>query len=887
MEVNDNINHEKNIYLELFHKIPAAIFYCNNEGLIINCNESVTDFLNINQSWAIGNFIYNIGMFSKVDYQEMIRFIDDFPENSLIEYYDYIFNSKAISVKYTPIKNENGFITARIFTILDISKRKLIEQETLEKELFLLNVQELVGVGSWFWDLRSNKMIWSDETKKIFGIDNKNDAPSYEKFLDQVFPDDKEIVVNSLLNAINTKESYSIEHRIISSDGKIIEVAVNARAVFNNVGKVTALYGAIKDITAENNLKDSLLESLDMTYNMLNVIDSGVMYFDRDNKVKSFNEKFKSILHIEDDWTSLHISVVFNKIADSLKNPKEYLRVIEQYQYFGDIDLNHDFVLIDNTIVNFRIKKFILSNKKVRYVWLIKDITDWVNSENQLLAFNKNLKYAVSNLENTVTQLKDAKQEAENAQKAQSLFIANVSHELRSPLNSIIGYSNLLINEIDNERHRNFIEAISLSGSNLLMLINDILDFSKIQADKLIIQKEFYNLKPIVIDIIKMFGYQAETKNIDLTYELDNSSQFDLMIDKTRIKQILINLLSNALKFTDTGGVSLSLKLINLNSETVDLILEVKDSGIGIDEDQLVKIFEPFRQSQKIETGKYGGTGLGLSITRKIANLMNGEVIVNSKLGEGSLFTVTLKDITYRNAVRADINLNAIDLSDYKVLIIIYNDNNHNLFEEYFKVSGAIYRFVKPDDSFYQILNEFSPDIICEETKIFNKFSSQYIEYLMHDSILHKVPLICLSTQTEKEFIDVLLNNYDDIIYAPFDKEKVLTILAEYLFKIKTTKRINIKQKNDNSINFELLSKEAQEIININSAKVKRYLDDLNNMFIISKVIEFGEFFLDISTQSNSYVLIEKANKLLEETKSYNVDLILRNLSDINKLVSK
>lgn len=382
----------------------------------------------------------------------------------------------------------------------------------------------------------------------------------------------------------------------------------------------------------------------------------------------------------------------------------------------------------------------------------------------------------------------EARKSAEEANLAKSEFLANMSHEIRTPMNAILGFSEIMLNTADSERDKNYLTTITNAGRTLLALINDILDLSKIESGKVKIQPVPSDISEIVEEIRQLFDATAGEKNIDLRVEIDRKLPPVILIDEVRIRQILYNLISNAIKFTYEGSVKVYVRF----SEKDDhhnynrLEFSVSDTGVGIPMEHQTAIFDSFFQIETGNTRKEGGTGLGLTITRKIVELMDGSIGLNSNPGRGTTFTISFKDVeTSALELRQDTTYDwgkvTIEFEPATVLIVDDVLMNRKLVSAFLKsFDFKLIEAVNGKEA-VRIAKEELPDMILMDLRMPEMSGYDATRILTNLRATSHIPIVAFTASSMSHEEDIIRQLFSGYLRKPVSRNDLLTMLANHM----------------------------------------------------------------------------------------------------------
>jgi len=545
-----------------------------------------------------------------------------------------------------------------LLCLLNVTERKQAEEAINASKAFLESTLNSITDIFYAFDLNGKFLTWNKTFNEVSGY--SDEELSLKTPADFFTGDDIERVIRTV-ERIYLDGFAKVEADFVTKCGRRILCEFSGSRLLDAKGNTIGFSGTGRDITERKQVEEKLLESNQFVQQIINSAQEGVIVYDQDLRYLVWNRFMERLTGItSEEVLGKHPSEIFPFLqAEGIVKRLESV-LSGEVEVFDVVDFPFTIPATGKTGWASDLSSPLLNvrGEIIGITATVRDITDRKRFE---------------------LELHEAKEAAESANIAKSTFLANMSHEIRTPMNGVIGFTNLLMETDLSGEQRQFAEIVRKSGENLLELINDILDFSKIEAGKLDIEIIDFDLRTTVEDTGELLAMKAADAGLELICNIAPTVPSKLKGDPGRIRQIIINLAGNAIKFTHEGEVEICAETESESAESVMIRFSVRDTGIGIPEDRLAAIFTPFTQADGSTTRKYGGTGLGLSISRQLAELMGGEIGIESEVGKGSTFWFTARFAKQIQTKPSPEVLERADITTARILVVDVNATNRTV----------------------------------------------------------------------------------------------------------------------------------------------------------------------------------------------------------------
>jgi len=765
-----------------------------------------------------------------------------------------------------PLYDEEGEVKEIQSLGIDITERKEKELELKRNKELLENLTNQAPGMTYqfrvFPDGSTSFPYSSEGIKEIYGVSPEEAREDGSVVYDRILhPEELDRVVESIKKSAENLTVWQEEYRVILPEKGVRWVEGNARPERLPDGS-TIWHGNIRDITERKEAEKELARRTDQLNSILN----------------NARDVIWSL-----SWPELEVNFI-SAAAEKLYgySPAEFKENPDLFQ-----ELTHP---EDKEKLAMALEELEKKGQAERTTRVIdrEGNVKWIIDKSRMIYDEEGNPVRVDGIATDITErkeyeekLKEAMEEARAANKAKSEFLANMSHEIRTPLNAVIGFSEILKDELEESAHQEHLNSIITASDSLLSLINDILDMSKIEANMVEVENEFFNLNDLLEEMKDIFAYKAEKQGVNLTVDAVQEG-LAIKLDQNKLRQSLINLIGNAIKFTREGHIKVKPQTNIIKPNKLDLEIIIADTGIGIEEEYQEDIFTPFTQQDGKSTREHGGTGLGLAITKKLTELLGGDISLTSKPGQGSEFRLEFKDLDFMSSkAKAKTPKERVNIEFAPANILVVDDvkyNREHIKELLLKLDLKVFTAAEGQRAL-EILKEENIALILLDLKM--PVMDGYATLKEIKKAGYQIPTIAFTASATKKEKEKAKNaGFTDFMTKPIKKELLVEKLTGYLDHAKRARETD-KAPNEKRAEVVLGEKVAEELADKFLAESKA----LSQAVVLDEIESFIARLKDYAEKKELEVIRDYASKLEQALDRLDLDEIKEILTGFIDLI--
>jgi PAS domain S-box-containing protein len=798
-KADEDISRQSTLFERLADMLPEMIYEVDLTGKITYTNSHGIKYFGYTKE-DLGRGV-NISEIFPDSYKQMISNLAALKTPEDISSNEYYARKKDGSllpiVTHSFAVFHNGKIIGFRGTIADISKQKQYEEQIKREKAFLEHLIDSTPEAIAMTDISGKISLVNKEFSKIFGYSSEESIN--RNINDLIVPDELSSEAREIESLAFGPEKLTKQTVRKDKYGNLIQVALVATGISIDNEPVSFIR-MYRDISTER--KNQLLQEI-----LYNISSEALKQMD-------IKEIYPTIVHeLSKIWdTNNFFIALYDKKSDTLSLP-----------FFADEKDSFKEIPTEKTITGYVIKtnkSVLLRENDLRLLEKSGDIdlvgTDckvWMGVplkvENNIIGvmclqdyndenkFSRDDLYILDFIANQIAiaiqrrimldNLVVARQKAEEAAESKQIFMSTMSHEIRTPLNEVIGITNLLLQGNPREDQMDYIKTLRFSGNHLLTLVNDVLDYNKMESGKIIFEQIQFNLNDFLEEIMRSYSFRSKAKHLDFEIRKEGDLPVVVIGDQIRLNQILSNLLSNALKFTNHGGITVTIRELERKDNQSKIEFSIRDTGIGIPKDKYESIFESFIQASPETSRNYGGTGLGLAICKKLIELQGGTIVLNSEPGQGSEFTFALKfQVSEKGsyAGEADLVESFIGLEGKRILVAEDNKINFFVANKFLTGWGVIVTHAENGQLAIEKINQEDFDLVLMDLHmpVMDGIEASKILRSSDDPKIRDIPIVALTAAIMSESHDKIEElNINDYVLKPFKPHDLFSRILKHI----------------------------------------------------------------------------------------------------------